>query len=88
MSGRCILTKAEKAWIVLAGGVLVTDLFLIYKNEETMSAAFGRWLLIPKRKWLCVALTVIMILHLYEEFPLPGQKSIKKIMKGIKVKYA
>jgi hypothetical protein len=88
MSGRSILTKAEKAWIALAIGVLITDLFLIYKKEETMSAAFGRWLLMPKRKWLCIASTIILIIHLYEEFPLPGQKSIKKILKGVKSKHA
>jgi hypothetical protein len=88
MTGRSSPTKAEKAWITLAGAIIITDLVLIYQDEETMSKAFARWILVPRKKKICIVATVILILHLYEECPLPGQKSIKKIVKGVKGKNA
>jgi len=61
------LSPGAKAWIGLAGYVIVRDAILIYREEKTMSAVFGEALNDPSRKWPVLVAWGFLTLHLHRE---------------------
>ena len=69
-------SAGTKAWVALTAGIVGYDVWAMLNNKETMSAAFGRAIDHPRKRWIvivCWGLTtkhlfVNQVLHKYDPF--------------------
>lgn len=74
------LTTGEKGWAGLAVYVLLVDSIAWILDQETMSCSFGKWLQKPRSRRVTGAAWMIVTTHLFFSLPLPGEKTIKKVV--------
>lgn len=74
------LTIGEKGWAGLAAYVLLVDSLAWITENETMSVSFGKWLQKPRSRRVTGAAWTIVTMHLFFSFPLPGEKTVKKVV--------
>lgn len=73
------IEKAEIAWLGLFAYVVIADGYLMRSSNDTMSIQFGKWLQDPKSRKVCIAITGLIVSHLYWIIPLPGQKILRRV---------
>lgn len=75
------MSYGEKGWIGLAAYVIFVDALAWAHDQETMSVSFGKWLQNPRSRRLTGAAWAIVTLHLFYSLPLPGQTTLKNVVR-------
>ena len=73
------IEKEKIAWLGLFAYVVITDAYLMRTQHDTMSIQFGKWLQDPKSRKVCIAITGLVVSHLYWSVPLPGQRILRRV---------
>ncbi len=63
------MTDGDRAWIVLAAGVIAYDSWALANKKETMSASFLRALDDPRRRHLTTGFWAYLVAHLFGIIP-------------------
>lgn len=85
---RIIILKSRKSsvgelgWLGLAGYIVMVDCLAWRRNSETMSVAFGKALKHPGHRAATILAWGIVTCHLFCSIPLPGGRSLKKLIVG------